>query len=191
MLKPIALSLSLFVSSIVMAHHYKGLPHYSYFENYPQVPTLEFVGVHNGYEIFVTVYNFQGLDLKVVEDPDVVRLYAFIYNIKTERIYKGQARFEIYSDGEIKHQTEWEGPEQENIFVVQKNLKTQDNLQLISYVKDESGEIVEIKLPFQVTKSIFQKYGLLFAIVAFFMIVALIKLITTQREKVNSSESKN
>ncbi len=28
----------------VSAHHFKGLPHYSYFENYPQIPQDEFVG---------------------------------------------------------------------------------------------------------------------------------------------------
>ncbi len=183
MLKIVLFFFILVFSFVSKGHHYKGLPHYSYFENYPQVPTMEFVGVHNGYEIFVTVYNFQGLDKAVVEDPNVIRLYSFIYHIETEKIYKGLAKFEIYSDKALRYETKWEGPEQENIFVIQKELIKQDDLKLVSYVKNNEGKVVRIDLPFQITKSFLQKFGIYICIGAFFLIVALIKTLSTKSEE--------
>ena len=38
------------------AHHILGLPHYSYKENYPQVPTLEYPARSGPYEILMTCY---------------------------------------------------------------------------------------------------------------------------------------
>ena len=38
------------------AHHILGLPHYSYQENYPQVPTLEYPAVSGPYDILMTSY---------------------------------------------------------------------------------------------------------------------------------------
>jgi hypothetical protein len=38
------------------AHHILGLPHYSYKENYPQVPTLEYPAKSGPYEILLTCY---------------------------------------------------------------------------------------------------------------------------------------
>ncbi len=41
--------------SAASAHHFKGLPHYNYFENYPQVPEEEFIGEVGDYEVILTV----------------------------------------------------------------------------------------------------------------------------------------
>ncbi len=38
------------------AHHILGLPHYSYKENYPQVPTLEYPATSGPYQILLTCY---------------------------------------------------------------------------------------------------------------------------------------
>ncbi|MBL1216227.1 MAG: 4Fe-4S binding protein [Planctomycetes bacterium] len=38
------------------AHHILGLPHYSYKDNYPQVPTLEYPATSGPYEILMTCY---------------------------------------------------------------------------------------------------------------------------------------
>jgi hypothetical protein len=38
------------------AHHILGLPHYSYKENYPQVPTLEYPASSGPYDILLTSY---------------------------------------------------------------------------------------------------------------------------------------
>jgi hypothetical protein len=38
------------------AHHILGLPHYSYKENYPQVPTLEYPATTGPYDVLMTSY---------------------------------------------------------------------------------------------------------------------------------------
>ena len=38
------------------AHHILGLPHYSYKENYPQVPTLEYPAQSGPFQILLTCY---------------------------------------------------------------------------------------------------------------------------------------
>lgn len=40
----------------VQGHHILGLPHYSYKENYPQVPTLEYPATSGPYDILMTSY---------------------------------------------------------------------------------------------------------------------------------------
>jgi hypothetical protein len=44
------------LGSATQAHHILGLPHYSYKENYPQVPTLEYPAQSGPYEILMTCY---------------------------------------------------------------------------------------------------------------------------------------
>lgn len=51
----VAVVLTLLASSAA-AHHILGLPHYSYKENYPQVPTLEYPARSGPYEILMTCY---------------------------------------------------------------------------------------------------------------------------------------
>lgn len=52
------LGISLFIvfSSPAWAHHILGLPHYSYKENYPQTPTLEYPAQSGPYHILMTCY---------------------------------------------------------------------------------------------------------------------------------------
>ncbi len=38
------------------AHHFKGLPHFNYFENYPQIPQDEFLGQFGDYECSLVIY---------------------------------------------------------------------------------------------------------------------------------------
>jgi len=38
------------------AHHILGLPHYSYKENYPQIPTLEYPAKSGPYQVLLTCY---------------------------------------------------------------------------------------------------------------------------------------
>lgn len=170
------------------AHHYKGLPHFSYFENYPQVPYLEFIKETPDYEIFVTVYNFQGLNLEQVESPDVVRFYLYIFDLDANKVYKKPASFSISSHDKIIHETGMLPAEQENIFVIQKEIKQQDDLILKANFKNSSGEMVEVKIPFQITKTFFQKYGLYLAIALFFLVVIVLKLVTTRLQKNGASE---
>lgn len=179
---------ALFVFSPLRAHHYKGLPHYSYFENYPQVPVLEFINETPEYEIFMTVYNFQGLNLEQVESPDDVRLYIYIFDLKQNKVFKGQARFKILSRGQLVYDTKLIDSEQENIFVIQRKIENQDELLMKVEFKGQNEQIVKLEIPFQITKSFFQKYGIYLLIALFFIVVSSIKLISDKWKKSSQNE---
>lgn len=165
----------LFFSGWAYAHHYKGLPHYGYFENYPQVPFLEFIKETPTHEVFLTVYNFQGLNLDQVDSPDDVRMYLYIYDLEADTVYKGQASFSVYSHDELIHRTGVIEAEQENIFVLTRKIKSQDDLRLKIDFFDSQNRPTSISMDFQITETLLQKYGLVGAIGLFFMLVILLK----------------
>ena len=162
------------------AHHYKGLPHYGYFENYPQVPYLEYIKETPEYELFVTVYNFQGFNLEQVESSDDVRLYIFIYDIEADKVFQRKASFEVLSRGNIVHKTGFIPPEQENIFVIQESIKEQDDLVLKVEFTDKNGAPVKLELSFQITETFFQKYALYIFIALFFAVVIILRIVTSR-----------
>jgi ferredoxin-type protein NapH len=51
-----ALAAAVLAPPAALAHHILGLPHYSYKENYPQVPTLEYPAVTGPYDVLLTSY---------------------------------------------------------------------------------------------------------------------------------------
>ncbi|WP_025323750.1 4Fe-4S binding protein [Deferrisoma camini] len=51
-----ALALAVLAPTPARAHHILGLPHYSYKENYPQVPTLEYPASAGPYDVLLTSY---------------------------------------------------------------------------------------------------------------------------------------
>ena len=51
-----AVILALLLSATAEAHHILGLPHYSYKENYPQAPTLEYPATTGPYDVLMTSY---------------------------------------------------------------------------------------------------------------------------------------
>ncbi len=173
------LSLSLFLffclTSFSWAHHYKGLPHNDYFENYPQVPILEFLHEDDKWEIFLTVYNFQGINLENVADSDMVRLYIFLYDVRANKVYGKAVKLEIFSRGEVVYSQDGHLPEEESIYSVHKKLVHQDDLELHVHFKTEDGKLDIVKLPFNVTKPFIEKYGLAIAIVLFFVFVGILK----------------
>jgi len=181
--KTALLFFSIFFSSLAQSHHYKGLPHYSYFENYPQVPYLEFIKETPFYEVFLTVYNFQGLNLDQVESPDDVRFYLYIYDIKADKVYKNTAKFEIFSNGNSIFKTGTMPSEQENIFIIQQKITERENLDLRVEVTGPTGEIKQITVPFKIEKSFLEKYGVALSISIFFLFVILLRLWTTRNQK--------
>jgi hypothetical protein len=157
------------------AHHYKGLPHNNYFENYPQVPTLEFLHEDDKWEIFLTVFNFQGINLESVEDNDMVRFYIFLYDLKADKVYRKTTRMDILSRGKVVYSSESHDPEEESIYSIHQKLKYQDELELHVHFKDSDGIVDVVKLPFRIKKTFFQKYGLIFVIFIFFVFVGILK----------------
>ncbi len=181
-MKRILLAISVLFGTLAGAHHYKGLPHYSYFENYPQVPILEFIQRDSDYEIFVTIYNFQGLNLDLVESPDDVRFYTYIYDVKANNSYKGKVDFEVLSHETLVLNRKGLESEQENIYIIQSKFEEQDDLILKATFPTSAGNTKTISLPIQLTEGFWDLYGVYVAILGFFAVVISIKLVTNKRE---------
>ncbi len=78
----IAGALTLLCVSPASAHHVLGLPHYSYKENYPQRPTLEYPATTGPYDILLTAYP----GIPVPGEPANLALY--IKNRQTGVVYQ-------------------------------------------------------------------------------------------------------
>ena len=116
------LLLVLLAPTVAHAHHNKGLPHYGYFENYPQVPTEEYVVVQGDWEFGGTVFNFQGLDRRSSDTPNDVKLYLYVYDLAGDGPYSGPAEFEVRLDGERVVGFSRQSPDQESIYVSRETL---------------------------------------------------------------------
>ncbi len=165
------------------AHHYKGLPHYSYFKNYPQVPVLEFSAQELGYEIFATVYNFQGLNLDQVDSPDDVRFYVYIFDSNKNSVYLGKVDYYLLSGSSEILTAKGLSPEQESVYFVQGKVETKSNLVLKASFLDDSGKQVTLSLPVQIAPEFIEKYGMYIAIAGFFFAVVSVRLAMRFREK--------
>jgi hypothetical protein len=132
--------------STATAHHFKGLPHYNYFENYPQVPEEEFLGEAGDYEVFLVVYDFQGIDRKNVEDPDNVRLFLMIFNLTDNRVYGGKLTLEILDRAEVVETEQFDASELENLYAMYRKLSTDGKYALRLTLHDE--EDLQCTIPF-------------------------------------------
>lgn len=114
----------------VMAHHFKGLPHYNYFENYPEIPEEEFLGQVADYEVSLVVYDFQGIQRDKVDDPDMVRLFLVIFNLRNNDIYGGPLTLEVLDNGKVVHKERHKSSELENLYSMHQNLPDTGNYSL-------------------------------------------------------------
>lgn len=126
------------------AHHFKGLPHYNYFENYPQVPEEEFLGQAGEYEFSLVVYDFQGINRDNVETPDKVRLFLVIFNLLDNRVYQGPLTMEILDRGQPAHTQRFERAELENIYSMHRDLPDHGRYTLRLTLHDEDDLVCEI-----------------------------------------------
>ena len=162
-IKILLLSIFLFSALTVFsaeAHHYKGLPHYSYFENYPEIPTLEFLEQIGAYEVFITIYNLQGINLDQVESPDDVRLYIYIFNVEEEKVYSGNASFRLMKKEKELFNIQDLASEQENIFTINRKILEEGDLKLFVSFVDPSEEKIEGVVKVRIKESFLSKYGL-------------------------------
>ena len=109
-------------ASPAFAHHFKGLPHFSYFENYPQVPTEEFLGQAGDYEFSLVLYDFQGIKKEDTQQPDDARFYLIAYNLRENRAYQGAATLDILDGDEVVHTEHFESAEEESLYAMQQQL---------------------------------------------------------------------
>lgn len=148
--KVLALTLVLWITSVSsFAHHFKGLPHYNYFENYPQIPEEEFLGQAGEYELSLVVYDFQGINRSDVQDPDKVRLFLLIFSLKNNTVYQGPLTLEILDRGQVVHSERHESADLENIYSAHRNLPNSGKYTLRATLHGKQG--ITCDIPFQLS----------------------------------------
>ena len=137
------------------AHHNKGLPHYGYFENYPQVPTEEYIDFVGRWEIGATIFNFQGLDRRSADTPNDVKIFLYLYDLEADRGYSGPLAVEIRHRGEVVSRFDRLQVDEEAVYSTRETLPASGDYELVAYVEaDPAAEQVEaVKLRFHVDLS--------------------------------------
>lgn len=79
-------------------HHIRGLPHYSYKENYPQVPTVEETKINGSYEIIFSYFN--------IFDTGNIDLAVYMKNRATGKPYAGKMTFTVFAENERPEDTD-------------------------------------------------------------------------------------
>ncbi len=131
------------------AHHFKGLPHYSYYEHYPQVPQEEFLGQEGNYEYSLVLYDFQGLNQEDMEQPDNARLYLIIFNLRANDVYDGPLTLAVCDANEVVYEEVLAGPEEECVYALQQDLPSTGKYSLLVTLGDGSGQ--EVRIPFRLS----------------------------------------
>ena len=144
-LAPVLLGAALLTPADALAHHNKGLPHYGYYENYPQVPVDEYIRVQGRWEIGATVFNFQGYDRRSAETPNDVKIFLYLYDLERERGYRGALDVEILRDGEVVSRFERLEVDQESIYSTRETLPASGEYELRAWIEGEA-----VTLPFRV-----------------------------------------
>jgi len=142
-------TLSFMLIEFAAAHHFKGLPHYNYFENYPQVPEEEFIGEAGDYEVSLVVYDFQGINRDKVESPDNVRLFLVIFNLEDNSVYSGDLTLEILDDDEVLFSERFKEAELENLYSIYRELNGEGDYALRLTLHDEDD--LNCTIPFVLT----------------------------------------
>ncbi len=141
--------LFLLIPATALAHHNKGLPHYGYFENYPQVPTEENVVIKGHWEMGSVVFNFQGYDRRTADTPNDVKFFTYLYDLDTDQNYVGAVDFEIRLDGKVVSRFSRQTVDEETIYSTRETLPESGDYQLVAIPRD-TAKRVEIALPFRV-----------------------------------------
>jgi polyferredoxin len=136
-------------SEKAQAHHNKGLPHYGYFENYPQVPTEEYVYIEKGYEFGGTIFNFQGYDLRRTSDtPNDVKFFVYVYDLKADKAYLGPADFQILLDDKVVSAFSRTKVDEETIYSTRETLPESGEYVLAITLKTDPP--MRLDMPFEI-----------------------------------------
>ena len=127
------------------AHHNKGLPHYGYFENYPQVPTEEYVALQGKWEIGATIFNFQGLDRSQADTPNDVKIYLYLYDLKADKAWQGVLKVDVRKDGLTVATFDRLMVDEEAVYSTRETLPESGEYELVAHVDGQ-----EVVLPFYV-----------------------------------------
>jgi len=118
------------------AHHNKGLPHYGYFENYPQVPTQEQIVVDGRWELGATIFNFQGYERKDATAPNDVKFFVYLYDLEADQSYAGPVDFELRIDDETVAQFSRDEVDEELIYSTRETLPHTGEYELVAHIRD-------------------------------------------------------
>jgi len=129
------------------AHHNKGLPHYGYFENYPQVPTDETIRIVDRWELGATLFNFQGLERETSDTPDDVRIFAYVYDLQDDVPYRGSTTLSVELDGEIVATFDRLEPDEETVYRTRVTLPESGLYHLVFELDQDTPPL---RLPFRV-----------------------------------------
>jgi ferredoxin-type protein NapH len=135
----------LLVAQVASAHHNKGLPHYGYYENYPQLPVEEYVAFDGPWEMGAVLFNFQGLDRRTADTPNDVKIHLYLYDDRVGSAYTGPLEVEIRRKGEVVATFSRMAVDEEAVYTTRETLPSSGDYQLVALVGDE-----EVKLPFHV-----------------------------------------
>lgn len=141
--------LALLVAGPAFAHHNKGLPHYGYFENYPQVPTEEFIDEQGRWEVGAVLFNFQGLRRTTSTTPDDVKIFAYVYDLETDRGYKGPLSLHLMREGETVAVFDRLEPDQEGVYLTRQTMPASGEYQLVFEIPAD-GLVHEVPLDIEV-----------------------------------------
>lgn len=128
-----------------LAHHNKGLPHYGYYENYPQVPTEEHVALDGRWEIGATIFNFQGLVRSQADTPTDVKIYLYLYDLIADKAYTGPLKVDIRLNGKTVAHFDRLEVDEEAVYSTRETLPESGTYNLVAHVEGK-----EVKLPFYI-----------------------------------------
>ena len=137
------------MQSTIFAHHFKGLPHFNYFENYPQVPLEEYLGQNGEIECSLVIYDFQGIKKSDTLQPNDVRLYLAIYNLKKNSAYQGPATLEVFCDGKSIHKKHFKSSEEESLYATQEEFNEKGEFEL--HVTMQGEVPLTVIIPFELS----------------------------------------
>ena len=123
------------------ANHNKGIPHYGYFENYPQVPIEEYVAIDGPWEIGAVIFNFQGLDRRKADTPNDVKIYLYLYDNRTQSAYQGPLDVEIRQGDELVSTFQRDSVDEESVYSTRETLPRSGDYQLVAHVRGERASL--------------------------------------------------
>ncbi|MCP3956695.1 MAG: 4Fe-4S binding protein [bacterium] len=117
------------------AHHNKGLPHYGYYENYPQVPTEEYIDFVGRWEIGAVIFNFQGMDRRAADTPNDVKIFLYLYDLEADQGYDGPLAVEIRRKGEVVSRFDRLQVDEEAVYSTRETLPASGDYELVAFVE--------------------------------------------------------
>jgi hypothetical protein len=91
-LKKELIGISLLIASAAAAHHIRGIPHYSYQENYPQAPAFEEFRESGPWALEFTYWQ--------IPSQPALDLALYVKRLDTDEPYKGAVTLQVFKQGE-------------------------------------------------------------------------------------------